>query len=457
MTTDDARRAQAVRLKTERERRGWGVRRMARFLRDAVDDHQKPELPSFVTYVKRWESGAVEITDARYRAAYARVLGIPESDLLGPTPAAALSADGELAGLVPDRKQGGDRNTSLAGTLVGSPAPNQEDDVRRRAALQVIAALSAGVAIPPGTIETALSGVEEAFGNPLDVAEWERLVSDYDYRLHISPAGAMVGDLTSDLVAMGELFKRRLPPLQQAGLLRVCAALSGLLAIEFVDANDQRSARIVWATAIRAADASGDREMQIWTRGRAAQDAFFAGRSPSVVAKLVDEAVQIAGGAPSFGLARAYVARTCLAVHQNDNEGVRVSLADLNRTCESMSNSSIGQSVFEYREAQRLWAESYAYVHIGDKRAESSLTQARALYPVTAFAPQANLALMQAVSLVKECEIANGLQLALDTLQVQTRGSAGGRLLARSIVGLLPGQARALPEVREIHALSDAV
>ncbi|WP_174548815.1 XRE family transcriptional regulator [Actinomadura formosensis] len=86
MTTDDARRAQAARLKAERERRGWGVRRMARFLRDAVDDHQKPELPSFVTYVKRWESGNVEITDTRYRAAYARVLDIPETDLFGPEP-----------------------------------------------------------------------------------------------------------------------------------------------------------------------------------------------------------------------------------------------------------------------------------------------------------------------------------------------------------------------------------
>ncbi|MGH8966576.1 MAG: hypothetical protein ACRDXB_14790, partial [Actinomycetes bacterium] len=90
MTTDDTRRAQATRLKTERERRGWGVRKMARFLRDAVDDHQKPELPSFVTYVKRWESGDVEITDPRYRAAYARVLNIPESELFGPAPAVEM-------------------------------------------------------------------------------------------------------------------------------------------------------------------------------------------------------------------------------------------------------------------------------------------------------------------------------------------------------------------------------
>ncbi|WP_019634337.1 hypothetical protein [Actinomadura atramentaria] len=85
--TDDARRAQATRLRAERERRGWGVRRMARFLHDAVDDHQKPEVSSFVTYIKRWESGGVELTDARYRAAYARVFDFPEADLFGSVPA----------------------------------------------------------------------------------------------------------------------------------------------------------------------------------------------------------------------------------------------------------------------------------------------------------------------------------------------------------------------------------
>ncbi|WP_157995841.1 helix-turn-helix domain-containing protein [Thermomonospora amylolytica] len=82
MTTAEQ-RAIAARLKAERERRGWGQRKMARFLRDAVNDPQKPELPSFVTYVKRWESGKVPVTDSRYRTAYAAVFGMDENELFG--------------------------------------------------------------------------------------------------------------------------------------------------------------------------------------------------------------------------------------------------------------------------------------------------------------------------------------------------------------------------------------
>ncbi|TDD92126.1 XRE family transcriptional regulator [Actinomadura rubrisoli] len=325
--------------------------------------------------------------------------------------------------------------------------------MRRRAAMKLITVASAGAAIPPGTLETTLSGIEEALGNPLDVAGWERLVTDYDHQLHTTPAGGLISDLTSDIVAMSEVFKRRLPPLQHAELLRVSAALSGLLAIEFCDSGDQRAARITWGIAIRAADTSGDQQMRVWTRGRAAQDAFFAGSSPVAVANLANEAEHIAGGTPSPGLAKACAARLSLAVQQRDNTKIHVALADLRRTCDQVPDSNIKQSVFGHRETQRLWEESYAYVHIGDKRAEGTLAQARALYPDNALAPLSNLKLMRAVSLIKARDVTTGLQLALDTLQTQKRSSAGGRMLAGSVLGALPLKARALPEAREIRAL----
>lgn len=86
MSTADDPRAIAARLRAEREKRGWGQRKTARFLRDATDDHQKPDLSSFVTYVKRWESGEVRPCDPRYRAAYAKVFGVSEDELFGPRP-----------------------------------------------------------------------------------------------------------------------------------------------------------------------------------------------------------------------------------------------------------------------------------------------------------------------------------------------------------------------------------
>ncbi|RKS79425.1 helix-turn-helix protein [Actinomadura pelletieri DSM 43383] len=364
----------------------------------------------------------------------------------------ALDAGGELVALLPGRGKG--RTAPPAGMDSRRSTPHQEDEVRRRAALQVIAALGAGVTIPPGVLETALSGIEDALGDPLDVAEWERLVADYDHRIHASPAGALIGDLTADVVALGELFKRRVPPLQQAGLLRAYAALSGILAIDFGDANHQRSARTIWNTAIKAADASGDQRMRTWTRGRAAEDAFFAGGAPAVVTTLADEAERIAAGESSPGLAKAQTARTCLAIQRGEQARAHARLADLNRTCEQISGSNVTQSVFEERETQRLWSETYAYVHLGDRRAEASLSQARALYPANAVAARSNLDLMESVSLVKSREVRDGLQLALNTLQTQRRGNSGARLLAGSVVNLLPTPARALPEAREIRTLT---
>lgn len=342
--------------------------------------------------------------------------------------------------------------------MTPSPTPDLgDDDVKRRAALQLLAALGAGAAIPPGALETVLSGVENALGeDAFDLADWERTVHDYDHLLNISPAGSLIEDLTADIIAMDASFDRRPSPLQHAGLLRVSAALSGLLAIELGDSGDRRAARVAWGTATRAADASGDKDLQVWVRGRAAEDALFTGRSPQVVTELATNAVSIAGETASPGLARAHAALSDLAALRGDKNGVSTSLTELRRAFERLPASSVAQSVFGFRETQYLWAESFAYVHAGDKRAEGALANAEALYPSGALAPRANLALMRAIAQVKDRDIDAGLQRAVDTLSGHTRGSSGGRLLTRSILGALPEKARTLPAARELRGLAAA-
>jgi transcriptional regulator with XRE-family HTH domain len=375
----------------------------------------------------------------------------------------ALGANGELLVLAPLPKPR--RPTLLGsavvpvGTMDQGPTPGEgDDDVKRRAAMQLIAALSAGAAAPPGTVETVLSGIENALGNPLDVSEWQRAAFDYDHQIHISPAGALVKDLAADIIAIGELLKNDISESQQRELLRVCAALSGLLGVDLGDAGDRRGARIAWATAIRAADASADTAMRVWTRGRAAQDAFMAERSPHVITALVEEAQHIAGDSPSGlacdGLARAYSARAYLAVQRGEHSAeISRAMGELNRTQEKAGNVDIAQSIFGYRETQMLWSQAYVYVLTNDKRAESILNEARSLYPDNALAARANLALMESIRLVKSGEVTTGLQQAVDTLQSQTRSNGGGRILSGSLLESLPGKARMLPEARELRAL----
>jgi transcriptional regulator with XRE-family HTH domain len=376
----------------------------------------------------------------------------------------ALDANGELAATAPQpnvkrrpaQQHPPQQDALPVGTVDQSPTPDQgDDDVKRRAALRLISALGAGATIPPGTVETLLAGVEDALGNDhLDLAEWEHAVADYDYRLNTSPAGSLIVDLAADIIAMDAVFTRQLPPLQRAGLLRVSAALSGLLAIELGDAGDQRAARIAWGTATRAADASGDLPLQVWVRGRAAEDALFTGRSPQVITDLANEAAAMAGERSSPGLARAHAARTYLAAKRGDDKTTSAALADLHRTFERLPETAEAQSVFGFRETQYRWAESFAYVHTGDDRAAAALTSARTLYPAAALAPRANLDLMEAMAQVHGRDIDSGLQQALETLQGHTRGSSGGHLLTTSILTALPDTARTLPAARELHTLS---
>ncbi|WP_233358852.1 XRE family transcriptional regulator [Thermomonospora amylolytica] len=428
-------RARGARLRAERERREWGRRELARLLLDAIDDRQKPSHVTVAGYIKNWEAGGG--ISSLYRATYAAVFGIPEDELFGPQE-------------IPQ-----DHSADPLGTVDPSPVPDLgDDDVRRRAALQLLAALGAGAAIPPGALERVLGGIDDALGNPVDLDEWERTVHEYGQVLMTRPAGALIQDLTADIIAVGELLKRQLDAMERTGLLRVSASLSGLLAIDLGDIGDQRAARVSWATAKRAADASGDTELQVWVRGRAAQDACWAGRPQAVITGLAAEAIEIAGESPSAGLARAHAARVCLAASQGDFARAHASLAELKRTFDLLPQDT-EQSVLAFRETQLRWAESYVYTFAGDRRARDTVAHALHLYPSDAHGPRSNLELMDAAALIRAREVEAGLERALTVVERHPDATTAGRVaLTGQILQMLPHKARELPAARELRALT---
>ncbi|MFI0404582.1 XRE family transcriptional regulator [Actinomadura sp. 3N508] len=383
--------------------------------------------------LKRHENG--EVFPAEWGSAYATAFEMEEKDLFGE-----------------------ESSEHRAGTVEPSPIPDDgDDDVKRRAALQLLTALGAGAAIPPGVLEEVLAGVDRATGQKVDVDEWEQTVHEYGQQIVVRPTGALVGDLTADIIAVGALLDQPRAPLEQARLLRVSAGLSGLLAIEFGDAGKERPARITWGTARRAADASGDRDLRVWTRGRAAQDAFWAGRPPEVVAALTDEAIAIANGAPSAGLARAHAARAYMAADQGDGAKALASVREIKEMFGRLPLPAGSQTVLAFRESQMRWAESYVLTRTGDSHAADVLDQAIALYPPSSVVPIKNLSLIQAEALVRGRQIDAGLEQAVATLQERPGYMAVGTgPLARNVLNALPEQARALPAARELCALAFA-
>ncbi|WP_239067533.1 XRE family transcriptional regulator [Actinomadura bangladeshensis] len=431
--TDQPRPPWAARIEAERRARGWGTFKAARRLYAAagIDHPDLSQVKNLSRQINRHEKGEVFPSD--WGSAYATAFGMEEKDLFGQE-----STDQPM------------------GTVNPTPIPDDgNEDVKRRAALQFLAALGAGTAVPPGTLEEILSGIDRVTGRAVDLDEWEQTVYEYGQKVVTRPTGSLVGDLTADIIAVGRLLDRARTRQEQTGLLRVSAGLSGLLAIVLGDAGEERSARITWGTARRAADKSGDRDLQVWTRGRAAQDAFWAGRSHQFVVGLIDEAITLANGTPSAGLARAYAARAYMAADQRDD---RLALASLNKVKEMAGQLPDGtQTVLAFRESQLRWTESYVLTRTGSSQATTVLGQAIDCYPPGSVVPVKNLALMRAEALVRARDIDAGLQEAVSALQEHPEHlAAGTSTLAAHVLAALPTQARALPAARELRALTPA-
>ncbi|MFF5261887.1 XRE family transcriptional regulator [Actinomadura viridis] len=426
----------AVRLECERESRGWGKAALARRLlaNVGITDPGPDKIRNMARQIRGWEKGDHFPRD--WAPTYAAVFKIDQDQLF---PANSDESKGHSPG-----------------TVDQGPTPDEGDDaVKRRAALQLLAAFGAGTAVPPGVLEQVLSGVEEALGNPLDIDEWERVVDEHARRIARQPAGALVPELAPDIIAVGELLKKGLSAAERTGLLRVSGGLSALLAIDLGDVGDKRAARVSWTTTKRIADASGDRDLRVWVRGRAAEEACWAERPSKVISDLTTEAVEIADGSPSPGLVRAHAARAYLAAARGDRSQADSALSDLHRTFGKLTPSANAPSPFTFRESHLRWAETYVHAMLGDDRGTTTLDRALALYTPTSFRAVLNLELMRAAMLVKDRDIDTGLQHAVTIIERWPHEkSAGRRVLSNQILRTLPEKARTLPAARELHALA---
>lgn len=84
-TMADVHRVWVDRIRTERKRRGWDKPEMVRQLVRAAGEARGslPSHESLLSYVKRWERGAVDVMSERYRLLYTRAFDLSEDDLFG--------------------------------------------------------------------------------------------------------------------------------------------------------------------------------------------------------------------------------------------------------------------------------------------------------------------------------------------------------------------------------------
>jgi transcriptional regulator with XRE-family HTH domain len=353
-----------------------------------------------------------------------------------------------------------------AGDKLGTLNPSrwdEDDDMQRRAAMKLLGALAAGSAIPAGSLESALAGVERTLGirtRAFDLGEWERTVSEYGQVYYSQPPGAMVGDLAADLFEVTGLLNRSRSAPATAGLQQICARLAGLLATDFSDSGSQRAGRLSSRTARRAADASGDRNLSVWVRAREADVAFWQNRPSTVIADMVSDAVTYANGVASVGLAYAHEVRAKLLAAQDDTEAI-AALHDLIDTFERLpddatNSRAIGCSIgASYPEASIHRATALVYAFLGDRR-QAPLAVDRALASLPPGHIGGNLQLLQALARIHAGDIDEGTSQAVEIAKGVQRLTPQRRLIVGKITEAVPKEAVGLPAVRELHALTTA-
>ncbi|GAA2210243.1 hypothetical protein GCM10009850_057020 [Nonomuraea monospora] len=371
---------------------------------------------------------------------------------------ALYGADGRLIALHSAMTELDDYRTGKA-PIPDLSSHDEDDDMERRAVMQILAAIGAGAAIPPESWDALFSGVERTIAERGDLGldDWSEVVWEHDFAYYTNPPGTVFRTVAADFAEVSTVLNRTSSATARTGLLRVSAQLAALMGMELSDVGDQGSSLRTWRLARRAADATGDRELRVWVRGWEAEYGFWSGRPAPVVARLADEAVGIAAGVPSRSLAEAHMVRAFLAASQGDKENTHTALNDVRRTFDALPNSVDSEQIsplWSFRGWAQAWALAYPYALIGaTKEAIDATDQARALCPPSFHGNMANLSLVHALTQTRALDVGPGLQQAVATMRAWPISTVRSRIVGQ-LLGGLPEQSRGLDSARELRTLA---
>jgi transcriptional regulator with XRE-family HTH domain len=358
---------------------------------------------------------------------------------------------------------GHDQEENPARSLVGGSSSDrvEEDDVERRALLRVLAALGVGGAIPVDALERLRGGMEASIGlhGDLSVADWERIAWEYGHTVIVQPAEQVVADLAVDIHETYRLFRRTKDPSLRATLMRVSTQLCALMADELHSMGLFGPAWRWWRTARNAADQSGDRDLRVWVRAREAINAFNSVRpAPSILA-LTDEALHIADGNASSGLAEAHKNRAYGLMKQGDELAALAALRDMRRAFEELPESVTSEdSLWGWPEWIMHMADSRVYTGFGAPAAASAQARVLSLIPSEWCTDVTSTKLFQAVTLIHDCDIDGGLAHALASIEnlpddSHRRRPSILRGVGQVLDALPDDRARAQPAARDLRAI----
>ena len=283
--------------------------------------------------------------------------------------------------------------------------------------------------------------------------QWQSTTWEYAQKIWVAPPGALIGDLASDVMALGAALKREGRPQVRRELLRAGSEICTYMAQEFGDLGDPRQARRCFWRATRAADLSGDRALATWVRTYHAKRMIWENRPPEAIAHLVDNTIDSAGRKPDIGLLRAWRAKAEFLADRGDAAGAETALNTLRDGFTTLTTDEI--SARGWPEGHLRFTEAFVYSQLGSVRhAHTAIDTALRLVPVQRAGGRANLKLMRALTLVHEREVNEGLEYAVTTAQSASPTLARQRMAEKIVKALPDDRARAHPDVQQLRTLT---
>ncbi len=314
----------------------------------------------------------------------------------------------------------------------GGPAPStpwdgDDDDVLRRALLQLIAGGPVGLDSRFfGAVDRVRRRMDDALlrstvsATMLD--QWEETAAGYGRQYMMVPPLRLLCDVLLDFGDVRRMCEQRQPVEFAERLCRLAAQLAGMTGMTMIDIGDQRTARTFFRTARLAADETGDRALRAWVAVREAVIPLYYG-DPREALSLVRASADLAGRGSSVASVMAPMAEA-RALARLAGKGKRSVVsrakAALDRAGEELGRlpgSQRADTAFGYTDRQFFFHLGDALVELGDQQAaDDAFGQSLRLYAPTEFLDRSLVMLGQARCRLASGEPEEALRISRDTL-----------------------------------------
>lgn len=335
------------------------------------------------------------------------------------------------------------------------PTPDDEDRRRLLACLAVLGVDTAARSESLEPIRRSLAGALPGGMQGHVVQDWEEIAFEHGHAFLTTSPDVLLPDLAADLVTLLDSIRSVGGDTVRQDLCAPAGKMAALMAMTVATLGERRHARDWWKTARRTADASGDRGLKVWVRGYEAMNALYSERPVSVVLRLANEAIEIAGDAAGAEVLEAMASRAqALAMMDGRGREAENAIHDLEERFTRLPSAAPDD-----RLATGSWPETalhhtaaFTYTHTGDSvQAERARTAALDAYPRSMRRQRAQIELLRATSLVKDGDVLVGVDRAAQTVQALAAGQRTTTIQrgARMVLDAVPDAQMSQPAVRD--------